>query len=175
MQTTQIVIILSCDAHAETIRRMLDEGKVGTWVVVPGEQARRAGHLQFTPWWPSTSPHVIVGFGDRAVMGQALQRIVRAVHSGTVCPSCLAYTWDAKQTMTPDLVLDPVCGMVADRQRSPHQVHEGVTYHFCSIDCRDRFAKDPERYVSSSELSGNPEAFEEANHGKGPRVRNERG
>ena len=99
--------------------------------------------------WPSTSPHVIFGFADRAVMGQTLQRIVRAVHNGKVCPTCLAYTWEAKQTMTPDLALDPVCGMVADRERSPKQAHEGTTYYFCSIDCRDRFVRDPQRYAGT--------------------------
>jgi YHS domain-containing protein len=48
---------------------------------------------------------------------------------------------------------DPVCGMsvrvdvavedglVAD--------HDGHTYHFCRVSCRDDFTADPDRYISS--------------------------
>ncbi len=148
MPAAQVVMILACDAHAETIQRMLDESKVGTWVALPAEQARRAGHLQPTPLWPSTSPHVIFGFADRAVMVATLQRIVEAVHARKLCPTCLAYTWEASQTMTPDLALDPVCGTVIERERSPSQLREATMYYFCSMDCRDRFIKDPKRYSS---------------------------
>ncbi len=148
MEPAHVVMILSCDAHVETIRQILDEENVGTWVIVPGEQARRAGHLQYIPVWPSTSPHVIFGFADLAVIKQTLQKIVQAVNNRTVCPACLAYTWEVTQTMRPDLALDPVCRIVADREHSPRQAHEDSIYYFCSIDCRNRFARDPARYVS---------------------------
>jgi len=44
--------------------------------------------------------------------------------------------------------IDPVCGMTVDPATAAGQAaHEGRTYHFCSIPCRDRFEADPERYL----------------------------
>lgn len=40
---------------------------------------------------------------------------------------------------------DPVCGMLAAKE---HQLeYKGRTYHFCSLNCRNRFAGSPERYI----------------------------
>ncbi|MBI1774073.1 MAG: heavy metal translocating P-type ATPase [Proteobacteria bacterium] len=48
-------------------------------------------------------------------------------------------------------VKDPVCGMSVDPQTSKHRhEHGGTTYHFCSARCRETFAADPGRYVSSA-------------------------
>ncbi len=147
MQTAHVVMILACNQHAETTGRILDEAQVDNWVVVSGEQARRVGHLQYTPLWPSTSSRVIFAFAEQTVIEQMLQALTQAVHNGTVCPTCLAFTWEAKQPLTPSPMRDPVCGMVADRDRSPKQTHGGTTHYFCSTDCRDRFVKDPDMYV----------------------------
>ena len=44
---------------------------------------------------------------------------------------------------------DPVCGMTVG-PGGPHQLeHAGRTWHFCCKGCRDRFAADPDRYLSS--------------------------
>jgi xanthine dehydrogenase accessory factor len=42
---------------------------------------------------------------------------------------------------------DPVCGMTvrADPSSRPFE-HEGVTYYFCCVGCRDTFARDPHAY-----------------------------
>jgi xanthine dehydrogenase accessory factor len=49
---------------------------------------------------------------------------------------------------------DPVCGM--DASGYPY-VHDGVTYHFCCVGCRDAFAKDPHAYaIGSAEASTSP-------------------
>ena len=46
--------------------------------------------------------------------------------------------------------LDPVCGMEVDPQHSAATVsHDGITYHFCALGCRDRFVADPGRYLRS--------------------------
>lgn len=46
---------------------------------------------------------------------------------------------------------DPVCGMAVDpRTAAAQAVHEGRTYSFCSLTCRDRFVKQPSRYLSST-------------------------
>ncbi len=48
-------------------------------------------------------------------------------------------------------VKDPVCGMTVDPGASKHRhEHGGTTYHFCSARCREKFAADPGRYVSSA-------------------------
>src|SRR3970282_2173394 len=99
MQTAHVVMILACDQHAETTRRMLDEAHVGNWVVASGEPARRGGHLRHTPLWPSTRSRVIFGFAERTVIEQMLQALTQAVHSGKVCPTCLAFTWEGQQRL----------------------------------------------------------------------------
>lgn len=147
MQTVNVVMILACDQHAETTRRMLDDAQVDNWVVVSGEQACRVGHLQYTPLWPSTSSRVIFGFAERAVIERMLQALTQAVHNGKVCPTCLAFTWEAQQPLTPSLARDPVCGIVADCDRPTKQTYRGTTYYFCSSNCRSRFITDPDMYV----------------------------
>jgi xanthine dehydrogenase accessory factor len=39
---------------------------------------------------------------------------------------------------------DPICGMTVRADASSHPFeHDGVTYYFCCVGCRDTFAKDP--------------------------------
>lgn len=147
METGQVVMILACDGHAETIRRMLDEARIGSWIALSGEQARRAGHLTYAPLWPSTAPHVIFGFADLTATERMLEALAEAVHSGGVCPTCLAFTWEGKQALTPAPVRDPVCRTLADRAHALTETYKATTYYFCSRDCRGRFVKDPERYA----------------------------
>jgi YHS domain-containing protein len=46
------------------------------------------------------------------------------------------------------LVADPVCGMrVPKSAATPHSEYLGHPYFFCSANCRDRFGKEPLRYV----------------------------
>lgn len=146
METGQVVMILACDGHVETIRRMLDDAKVGSWIVLSGEQARRAGHLAYVPLWPSTAPHIMFGFADRTVTERMLEALTEAVHSGGVCPTCVAFTWEGKQALTPRPVRDPVCRTLADHDHALKETYKATTYYFCSADCRDRFVRDPERY-----------------------------
>ena len=45
-------------------------------------------------------------------------------------------------------VRDPVCGMAVDPASSKHRAeHGGVTYHFCSAGCREKFVADPAKYL----------------------------
>jgi len=48
-------------------------------------------------------------------------------------------------------VTDPVCSMMVDPQKAAgsHE-HDGHTYYFCSVWCRDKFAADPSVYLKSS-------------------------
>ena len=48
-------------------------------------------------------------------------------------------------------VLDPVCGMTVDPDKTQHHhVHHGKTYHFCSGGCRTKFAANPAKYLEPS-------------------------
>jgi YHS domain-containing protein len=43
---------------------------------------------------------------------------------------------------------DLACVDVEVDKDTPYVEYQGKTYHFCSNDCRDKFAKDPAKYVS---------------------------
>ena len=48
----------------------------------------------------------------------------------------------------PAEALDPVCGMTVDIATSTlKSLHEGQTYHFCSVGCKHRFDEQPETYL----------------------------
>ncbi len=44
--------------------------------------------------------------------------------------------------------IDPVCGMGVDEESAgaTHE-YEGKTYYFCAVGCKDRFARDPEKFL----------------------------
>lgn len=43
---------------------------------------------------------------------------------------------------------DPVCGMQIDEKKAEGKIrHEGEIYYFCSTGCREKFARDPKRFV----------------------------
>ena len=47
------------------------------------------------------------------------------------------------------LPIDPVCKMAVDpNERAGTVEHSGVTYSFCSLDCKGKFSDSPESYVS---------------------------
>jgi Cu+-exporting ATPase len=51
------------------------------------------------------------------------------------------------------LMIDPVCGMTVDPAAGkPSHDHAGETYHFCGQRCCDRFAEDPEHFLSGAHL-----------------------
>lgn len=70
-----------------------------------------------------------------------------------------ASTPDGTQAATPDgkpaeLVVDPVCGMKTRVERdSPFATYAGHTYYFCCAPCRERFVKDPEKFVKSAKTA----------------------
>lgn len=43
-------------------------------------------------------------------------------------------------------VRDPVCG-TGLMATGPTATHDGVSYYFCSEECRRAFVKDPDRYL----------------------------
>ncbi len=46
---------------------------------------------------------------------------------------------------------DPVCGMDVTIEGAKHTaIHDGESHYFCSAGCREKFAKDPEHYLSGA-------------------------
>jgi xanthine dehydrogenase accessory factor len=55
-----------------------------------------------------------------------------------------------KEVVERQEVVDPVCGMTVDLAKTPHRLElNGVIYGFCCAGCRDRFARDPVKYLQS--------------------------
>jgi xanthine dehydrogenase accessory factor len=51
----------------------------------------------------------------------------------------------------PAQATDPVCGMTVAADRCGHPVeHDGLTYYFCCVGCRDTFAEDPGAYITGA-------------------------
>jgi Cu+-exporting ATPase len=49
---------------------------------------------------------------------------------------------------------DPVCGMMVEpAQAAGTAVHDGKTYYFCAISCRDRFVAEPAKYLQPKLVS----------------------
>ncbi|MEW6456703.1 MAG: YHS domain-containing protein [Acidobacteriota bacterium] len=49
-------------------------------------------------------------------------------------------------------VKDPVCGMkLAKEEAKFKSEYKGETYYFCSQDCKDKFDKNPEKYIKKEE------------------------
>ncbi len=58
----------------------------------------------------------------------------------------------ADQSVT-ETATDPVCGMTVDMPAGKQRhYHDGETYHFCGQGCCDRFAADPQHYLSGAHL-----------------------
>jgi Cu+-exporting ATPase len=44
---------------------------------------------------------------------------------------------------------DPVCGMdVTYETAQARSQYDGHTYYFCSLDCKEQFDQNPEKYVT---------------------------
>jgi adenylate cyclase len=60
-------------------------------------------------------------------------------------------TWRSQRTAS-GLAIDPVCRMAVDPGNSAGTLtHQGVEYHFCSLDCAGTFATYPQRYVEQGD------------------------
>jgi Cu+-exporting ATPase len=49
------------------------------------------------------------------------------------------------------MATDPVCGMQVDEKNAPaRSTYKGVTYYFCSNQCKETFTADPQRYAKQT-------------------------
>jgi YHS domain-containing protein len=45
---------------------------------------------------------------------------------------------------------DPVCNMQVNEQNAPKSDYKGRTYYFCSLDCKEQFDNNPQRYIKAA-------------------------
>jgi len=85
----------------------------------------------------------------REIAVAILAQLVQLRAAGTLVPAGTPASADAARAATiPAEAVDPVCGMTVSANASAHPfVHDGVTYYFCCVGCRDSFAKDPHSYL----------------------------
>jgi NTE family protein len=88
----------------------------------------------------------VVEIGRRATLA-ALPRLRAAL----AAPPCIAAHADASFTVH----IDPVCRMAISPGRARARCErDGVTYYFCSINCRDSFERHSDRYGTSRPSCG---------------------
>jgi putative nucleotidyltransferase with HDIG domain len=52
------------------------------------------------------------------------------------------------------MAIDPVCRMIIeDKDAAATSLYKGAAYYFCSLGCKERFIKAPERFTSSKQKS----------------------
>ena len=87
-----------------------------------------------------------VGCRDKFV---AQNRPASAAPSGMVKLGRRKTSTDVMMMDTEGTHIDPVCKMrVSPETAAAEYEHAGTTYYFCNISCRDRFAADPESFLS---------------------------
>ncbi len=96
--------------------------------------------------------------GDRVEIAQGLMPGEKIVVSGNFLIDSEARMQQAASGITGKIGRDPVCRMNIDEDRAKAQgnlrEYKGTSYYFCSPECRDEFAKYPERYLKPSPAQG---------------------
>jgi xanthine dehydrogenase accessory factor len=63
-------------------------------------------------------------------------------HHGLAAPAAQATAGAVAVDSAPAEAVDPVCGMTVAVAGAPTAVHDGVTWCFCSVGCRDQFQRE---------------------------------
>ena len=62
---------------------------------------------------------------------------------------------DSEASSLMNKIVDPVCGMTINPATSKYRCdHDGLTFHFCSTRCREKFAADPASYLTGQAKPG---------------------
>lgn len=49
------------------------------------------------------------------------------------------------------MTIDPVCKMAVDESRAAAtSEYKGKTYYFCAVGCKEKFDREPEKYVKET-------------------------
>ena len=91
-------------------------------------------------------------FDDRVQILKGLMEGERIVTSGTFLVDSESRLKAAAAGVYCEATRDPVCGMEVDQAKAKAAgrkiEHRGTTYYFCSEDCKHKFEKSPENYVT---------------------------
>jgi RND family efflux transporter MFP subunit len=91
--------------------------------------------------------------GDQVEVIKGLMPGEQIVISGTFLIDSESRMKAAAQGIFGEAAVDPVCGMQVDQKRAAAAgrtvEHGGQTYYFCADDCKQRFAKDPGKYMTA--------------------------
>lgn len=147
----QAAIILACGEHANSILAALDECGVGDWTILSAIQARRKGFLENVPREHPGQCCFIYGCAEKSVMARALTLIAQDQSQGSICPECVAQTWEVKQALLANVALDPVCETVVDCATALNLEHDGKPYYFCCNQCLDRFLDRADFFIERQE------------------------
>jgi xanthine dehydrogenase accessory factor len=81
----------------------------------------------------------------REIAVAILAELVRLRAAGELLPGR-----PAEPAAEPAQATDPVCGMTVTADASAHPVeHDGVTFYFCCVGCRDAFVQEPGAYTGA--------------------------
>jgi YHS domain-containing protein len=147
----QAVVIMACEKHAPSILEKIDKGTEGNWFVMPPTSIFRTGY------WPRVSEShadggcAIFGFIDREALGHKLREFSSDNQDEGLCPECAAYEWNITPLHSALTTRDPVCGRGLSCASALSQEHNHRLYFFCSIGCRDRFQREPQKFVTGKE------------------------
>jgi membrane fusion protein, copper/silver efflux system len=98
-------------------------------------------------------------FGDQILIREGISEGEQIVVSGTFLIDSESRMKAVTANVNEDLVIDPLCGMSVDMNKAKAlrrtAEYAGRTYYFCSDDCRQKFARNPELYLRKK---GQPEA-----------------
>jgi xanthine dehydrogenase accessory factor len=149
------IVIVATQGHGdeETVEHAVSAGPVYVGLVASRKRAQSVlGYLvdRGVPAGLLERVHSPVGLdlghtSHREIAVAILAELVRERAAGGLQPERSATTPTARPATQ---VIDPVCAMTV-RSGQNAFVHDGVTYSFCSIGCRDAFAVDPGSYLSN--------------------------
>lgn len=86
------------------------------------------------------------------------KNLVTAILLFFIIAGCASTTTSSKKEL-PN-VIDPVCAYLADMgcvniavdENTPRSTYEGITYYFCSKECKVDFDKNPSKYLKTSHI-----------------------
>jgi Cu+-exporting ATPase len=56
--------------------------------------------------------------------------------------------WSTGRKEVKKMAIDPVCKMDVDEKRAAATYeYKGKKYYFCAVGCKERFAKDPKKFL----------------------------
>jgi YHS domain-containing protein len=61
--------------------------------------------------------------------------------------SILAFSQAKNLRPRPEKARDPVCGLMVEKDPNLSAEYDGKTYYFCSNADRDKFKKNPQKYI----------------------------